>query len=79
MFFSSGFHQRRLMGLDVTAFAAMVVSSCGGGGGQEDDSAADTTTAGDAEQAPEDALDAALKQSFRALLTDEVDVQLALV
>jgi D-alanyl-D-alanine carboxypeptidase len=58
-------HQRLLMGLGVTAVAALLASSCGGGGGQEDDSAADTTTAGDAEQAPEDALDAALKKSFR--------------
>src|SRR5829696_9179398 len=46
MFLACAMHQRLLMGLGVTAFAAMVVSSCGGGGGQEDDSAADTTTAG---------------------------------
>jgi D-alanyl-D-alanine carboxypeptidase len=67
MFFAWGMHQRRLMGLVVTALAAMVVSSCGGGGGQEDDdSAADTTTAGGGgEQASEDALDAALKKSFQ--------------
>jgi hypothetical protein len=66
MFFSSGVHQRRLMGLVLTALAAMVVSSCGGGGGQEDDSGADTTsTAGGGEQAPEADLDAALKKSFR--------------
>jgi D-alanyl-D-alanine carboxypeptidase len=55
------------MGIVVIALAAMVVSSCGGGGdSQEDDSAAHTTTAGGGgEQASEDALDAALKKSFK--------------
>ena len=32
MFFAWGMHQRLLMGLVVTALAAMLVSSCGGGG-----------------------------------------------
>jgi D-alanyl-D-alanine carboxypeptidase len=65
MFFVWGMHQRRLMGLVVTALAAMLVSSCGGGGGQEDDSAADTTTAGGGgERASEADLDAALEKSF---------------
>jgi D-alanyl-D-alanine carboxypeptidase len=64
MFFACGTHQRRLIGLVVTALAAMLVSSCGGGGGQED-SAADTTTAGGAEQASEADLDAALEKSFQ--------------
>ena len=32
MFFACGMHQRRLMGLVVTALAAMLVSSCGEGG-----------------------------------------------
>src|SRR5919112_1464350 len=59
-------HQRRLVGLVVTALAAMLVSSCGGGGGQEDGSAADTTTAGGGgEQASTADLDAALKKSFK--------------
>jgi hypothetical protein len=31
MFFVRGMHQRRLMGLVVTTFAAVLVSSCGGG------------------------------------------------
>ena len=66
MFFAWGMHQRRLMGLVVTALAAMLVSSCGGGGGQEDDSAADTTTAGGGgERASTADLDAALEKSFR--------------
>ena len=66
MSFAWGMHQWRLMGLVVTALAAMVVSSCGGGGGQEDDSAADTTTAGGGgEQASTADLDAALKKSFQ--------------
>jgi D-alanyl-D-alanine carboxypeptidase len=65
MFFVWGMHQRRLMGLVVTALAAMLVSSCGGGGGQEEDSAADTTTAGGGgERASEADLDAALEKSF---------------
>jgi D-alanyl-D-alanine carboxypeptidase len=58
-------HQRRLMGLVVTALAAMLVSSCGGGGGQEDDSAAGTHTTGGSEQASTADLDAALKKSFQ--------------
>jgi D-alanyl-D-alanine carboxypeptidase len=59
-------HQRRLMGLVVTALAVMLVSSCGGGGGQEEHSAADTTTAkGGGEQASTADLDAALKKSFK--------------
>jgi D-alanyl-D-alanine carboxypeptidase len=66
MFFAWGMHQRWLMGLVVTALAAMLVSSCGGGGGQEDDSAADTTTAGGGgEQASTADLDAALKKAFQ--------------
>jgi D-alanyl-D-alanine carboxypeptidase len=66
MFFVWGMHQRWLMGLVVTALAAMLVSSCGGGGGQEDDSAADTTTAGGGgEQASTADLDAALKKAFK--------------
>ena len=66
------------MGLVVTALAALLLmSGCGGGGGsQEQDSAEDTTTTtedteqainvtiGDSGQAPEDALDTALEQSF---------------
>jgi D-alanyl-D-alanine carboxypeptidase len=76
--FVGGLHQRRLTGLVVTALAALLLmSGCGGGGGsQEQDSAEDTTattedteqainiTIGDSGQAPEDALDAALEQSF---------------
>jgi D-alanyl-D-alanine carboxypeptidase len=59
-------HQRLLMGLVVTALAAMLVSSCGGGGGQGDDSAADKTTAGGGGgRAPTADLDAALKKSFK--------------
>src|SRR4051794_33011109 len=66
MFFACGMHQRRLMGLVVTALAAMLVSSCGGGGGGQEDSAADTTTAaGGTEQASEADLDAALEKSFQ--------------
>jgi D-alanyl-D-alanine carboxypeptidase len=69
-------HQRLLMVLVVTALAAVLVSSCGGGGGdsQEQDSTEDTTTTNEAteqatttgggDQAPEDALNAALDQSF---------------
>ena len=66
-----------LRGLFLTLLVAMLVSSCGGGGGsQEQGSAEDTTTTtedtgqatditiGDSGQAPEDALDAALEQSF---------------
>jgi D-alanyl-D-alanine carboxypeptidase len=67
MFFACGMHQSRLLGLVVTALAAMLVSGCGGGGGSQEDSAEDTTTTeniGDREQAPQAALDAALKQSF---------------
>jgi D-alanyl-D-alanine carboxypeptidase len=77
MFFAwGGMHQRRLMGLVVTALAALLVSSCGGGGGSKEESTADTTTTTedteqavnitiqDSGQAPEDALDAALEQSF---------------
>jgi D-alanyl-D-alanine carboxypeptidase len=76
--FARGMHQQRwLRGLFLTLLAAMLVSSCGGGSGsQEQDSAEDTTTTtedtdqavnvtiGDSGQAPEDALDAALEQSF---------------
>jgi D-alanyl-D-alanine carboxypeptidase len=60
-------YQRALMGLVVTALAAMLVSSCGGDdGSQEQDSAADTTTAGEGgEQASEADLDAALEKSFQ--------------
>ncbi len=66
MFFVWGMHQRWLMGLVVTALAAMLVSSCGGGGGQEDGSAADTTTAGGGGgRAPTADLDAALKEAFK--------------
>jgi D-alanyl-D-alanine carboxypeptidase len=57
-------HQRRLMGLVVSALAALLVSSCGGGGGSQEEEQADTTTAGGGEQASEVALDAALEQSF---------------
>jgi D-alanyl-D-alanine carboxypeptidase len=69
-------YQRRLVVLVVTALAALLVSSCGGGGGsqEEEGSAADTTTTtedteqaittGGGNQAPEDALNAALEQSF---------------
>src|SRR4028118_2171647 len=77
MFARSVHQQRWLRGLFLTLLAAMLVSSCGGGGGsQEQDSAEDTTTTtedteqainitvGDSGQAPEDALDAALEQSF---------------
>ncbi len=66
MFFTWGMYQRRLVVLVLTALAAVLVSSCGGGGGsqEEQDSAPDTTTTEDTEQAPEDALDAALEQSF---------------
>jgi D-alanyl-D-alanine carboxypeptidase len=74
MLFTWGMQQRRLLVLVATALAAMLVSSCGGGGGsQEEDSAADTTstentqqatTTGEGGQAPEDALNAALDQSF---------------
>ena len=75
MFFACGMQQRRLMVLVVTALAALLVSGCGGdGASQEDDSAEDTattsedteqaTTTGDTGQAPEDALTAALDQSF---------------
>jgi hypothetical protein len=35
MFLACGVHQRRLMGLVVTALAALLVSSCGGGGGSQ--------------------------------------------
>jgi D-alanyl-D-alanine carboxypeptidase len=66
MFFAWGMHQRWLMGLVVTALAAMLVSSCGRGGGQGDDSAADTTTAGGGGgRAPTADLDAALKKAFK--------------
>jgi D-alanyl-D-alanine carboxypeptidase len=76
MFLVWGMHQRLLMVLVVTALAAVLVSSCGGGGGdsQEQDSTEDTTTTNEAteqatttgggDQAPEDALNAALDQSF---------------
>jgi D-alanyl-D-alanine carboxypeptidase len=60
--------QRRLLVLVVIALAALLVSGCGGdGASQEEDSAEDTeqaTTTGDTGQAPEDALNAALEQSF---------------
>ncbi len=67
MLFACGMYQRALMGLVVTALAAMLVSSCGGDdGSQEQDSAADTTTAGEGgEQASEADLDAALEKSFQ--------------
>ena len=76
MFFACGMQQRRLLVLVVTTLAALLVSGCGGGDGasQEEDSASDTTTTtedteqatttGDTGQAPEDALTAALDQSF---------------
>jgi D-alanyl-D-alanine carboxypeptidase len=76
MFFACGMQQRRLVVLVVTALAALLVSGCGGGDGasQEEDSAEDTTTTtedteqatttGNTGQAPEDALNAALDQSF---------------
>jgi D-alanyl-D-alanine carboxypeptidase len=66
MFFVWGMRRGRLMGLIVTALAAMLVSSCGGSGGQRDDSAADTTTAGGGGgRATTADLDAALKKSFK--------------
>jgi hypothetical protein len=78
MFFACGMHQRALMGLVVTALATLLASSCGGAGGsqEEADSAADTTTTTedteqatatieDTDQAPEDALNAALEKSFQ--------------
>src|SRR4051794_23792561 len=66
MFLARGMHQRWLVGLVVSALAALLVSSCGGGGGSQEDSTADTTTArGGGEQASEDALNAALEQSFK--------------
>src|SRR5215203_7072446 len=60
MFLPCGIHQRWLMVLVVTALAAVLVSSCGGGGGSQEgeDAATDTTTT------TEDALNAALEQSF---------------
>ena len=76
MFFACGMQQRRLLVLVVTTLAALLVSGCGGGDGasQEEDSAEGTitttedteqaTTTGDSGQAPEDALNAALDQSF---------------
>src|SRR5919107_546047 len=76
--FARGVSQQRwLRGLFLTLLAAMLVSSCGGGGGgQEKDFAEERNTTtqeteqainitiGDSGQAPEDALDAALEQSF---------------
>ena len=64
MSFVWGMHQRWLMGLVVTALAAMLVSTCGGGGGQEDDSAAGSHAKGRGGQATTADLDAALKKSF---------------
>ncbi len=77
MFFAWGMHQRWPMVLVVTALAALLVSGCGGGDGasqEEQDSAEDTTTTSedteqatttaDSGQASEDALNAALDQSF---------------
>ena len=69
MFFACGMQQRRLLVLVVTTLAALLVSGCGGGddASQEQDSAEDTeqaTTTGDTGQSPEDALNAALEQSF---------------
>src|SRR4028118_577549 len=76
MFFACGMQQRRLLVLVVTTLAALLVSGCGGGDGasQEEDSAEDTitttedtaqaTTTGNTRQAPEDALNTALDQSF---------------
>ena len=77
MFFACGMQQRWLMVLVVTALAALLVSGCGGGDSasqEEQDSAPDTTTTtedteqgtttGNTRQAPEDALNAALDQSF---------------
>ena len=60
MFLPCGMHQRWLMVLVVTTLAAVLVSSCGGGGGSQEgeDAATDTTTT------TEDALNAALEQSF---------------
>src|SRR3954449_40228 len=65
MFLARGMHQRWLVGLVVSALAALLVSSCGGGGGSQEDSTADTTTARGGEQASEDALNAALEKSFK--------------
>jgi len=66
MFFVWGMRQRWLVGLVVTALAAMLVSSCGGGGAQEDGSASDTTTAGlGGGRAPKADLDAALEKAFQ--------------
>jgi hypothetical protein len=39
MFFACGMHQKRLMGLIVTALAVVLVSSCGGGGSSNEDQA----------------------------------------
>jgi D-alanyl-D-alanine carboxypeptidase len=76
MFFVCGMQQRLPLVLVVIALAALLVSGCGGdGASQEEDSAEDTatttedtdqatTTTGDTGQAPEDALNAALGQSF---------------
>ena len=72
MFLAGGLQQRRLLVLVlvVTTLAAVLVSGCGGGdnvGQEEQDSAEDTeqaTTTGNTKQAPEDALTAALNQSF---------------
>jgi hypothetical protein len=44
MFFACGVHQRRLMGLVVTALAAMLVGSCGGGGASNEEQAQDDTS-----------------------------------
>ena len=74
MFFACGMQQRRLLVLVVTTLAALLVSGCGGDGASQEDSAEDTTTTtedteqatttGNTRQAPEDALNAALDQSF---------------
>jgi D-alanyl-D-alanine carboxypeptidase len=65
MFLAWGMHQRRLMGLVVTAVEAMLMSSCGGGGGQEEHSVAGSHAKGGGEQASTADLDAALKKSFK--------------
>ena len=66
MFFVWGMHRGRLMGLVVTALAAVLVSSCGGGGGQEEHPAAGShAKGGGGGRAPTADLDAALKKSFK--------------
>jgi hypothetical protein len=71
MFFVWGVHQRRLMGLVVTALAAVLVSSCGGGGSEEDSAQHTTTAGGSGEQASKADLDAALKKSVEEVISRE--------